>query len=127
MGNPGFFGRFDDPAEDHALAVVTAVRRVVADAVKIQRFRRNDDLPDAGFAAEVGSLLLFPAWDKRRRGRHGEGAVAQNIVRDLQQKGRVHAAGKGDREAAQLLQPAAERGIFDMQCIHSRPCFISGG
>ena len=99
----------------------------MADAVKIQRFRRDDDLPDAGFAAKVGSLLLLPARDKGRRGRHGEGAVSQNIVRDLQQKGRVHAAGKGDREAAQFQKPAAESIIFGMQRIHSRPSFISGG
>ena len=118
VGNPGFFGRFDDPAEDHALAVVTAVRRIVTDAVKIQCFRRNDDLPDAGVAAESGSLLLLSGRDKGRGGRHGEGAVSQNIVRDLQQKGRVHAAGKGDGEAAQLQKPAAERVIFCMQCIH---------
>ena len=99
----------------------------MADAVKIQRFRRDDDLPDAGFAAEVGSLLLLPDRDKGRRGRHGEGAVSQNIVRDPQQKGRVHAAGKGDREAAEFLKTAAERVIFGMQCIHRRPGFISGG
>ena len=73
------------------------------------------------------SRHLLPARDKGRRGRHGEGAVSQNIVRDLQQKGRVHAAGKGDREAAQFQKPAAESIIFGMQRIHSRPSFISGG
>ena len=99
----------------------------MADAVKVQRFRRNDDLPDAGFTAEVGGLRLLPAQDKGRRGRDGDGAVAQNIVRDLQTKGGVHAPGKGDGEAAQLLRTAAEGVIFGVQCIHSRPSFISGG
>ena len=83
--------------------------------VNVQRLRRNDDLSDAGFPAEIGSFLLLPDRDKRRRGSHGKGTVSETIVSDLQEKGRIYAAGKGDCKASQLRKAAAERIVFCVQ------------
>ena len=64
-------------------------------------------------ASDGMTICRMPA--SRRRSSHGKGTIPENIVSDLQKKGRVYTARKGDSKASQFREAAAERIVFSVQ------------
>jgi hypothetical protein len=112
--------------EELVLAEEAPLRGVLAVAELLQLAGLDEDLSRADLAGEPLGILEFgPGVRLAERG-HGDGAVPEDVVGDLQEERAVHAAGVGDQDAAHLGQGLPEgfellhgQGFFGTRSISS--------
>ena len=105
---------FDRPdfLKQFMLAEIAAVFRILAKALNIQLLGLAYDMTNAVPPAKFLCLLQFTLWEGAGVRRDGDGPIAQHIMRDAQQKGRIHPAGKRHRHTAKIAQIFLQSYIF---------------
>ena len=111
-GEPVLLGNATDLLKQLVFAEVAAVFRVLAEAVDVQLLGLADDVADAVLCAEILRLLQLAPGERARGRCDGDHAVTQHVVGDPQQKGRVDAAGKRHRHAAEGAEVCLQVLIF---------------
>ena len=89
-------GEGADTREEGLLAEVASVGSVLGEAGDGEGVEVEDFVADAKRTAVGGGLVDFAVGDGRKTRRHRDCIVAQNIMGDAQEKGRIHPARKGD-------------------------------
>ena len=85
-------------------ANVAAVRGIVLKTGNLQFVHHHDFLTDAFLSAEFHSLRQIPSREHAALCGHRQQPVPQLLMGNLQQKGRIHPAGKRHRQGAQVPQ-----------------------
>ena len=93
-------GNVPDFFKQLVLTEKAAVFRIVTKALDLQFLRAYHDMTDPVRLAESFRLFQLPLRERTGGGRHGDALVAQRVVGHLQKESRIHAAGKGDGQAA---------------------------